>query len=162
ALVFSLLALIGVLVLGVLQGLIVAAALSLAWVIQHLSRPSVGALARDPATGAWGRADRHEAWQSPDAALVVRSDAPLMYPNVNVVKDEILNLAAANGHPRAVVLDLSSSTDLDVQTADTIDELRSQLAREDVELRLAEVRAPARNILDRSGVSARVPIAATI
>ena len=78
------------------------------------------------------------------------------------MKDRILDLAAASGHPRALVLDLATSTDIDVQTADTIDELRSQLARNDVELRLAEVRAPARAILDRSGVSERVPIAATI
>jgi sulfate permease, SulP family len=162
ALVFSLVALVGVLVLGVLQGLIVAAALSLVYVIQRLSRPSVGALARDPATGAWGRVDRHAGWQLPRDALVVRSDGQLLYPNANVVKDRILDLAASKGHPRALVLDLSTSTDIDVQTADTIDELRSQLARDDVELRLADVRAPARAILDRSGVSDRVAIAATI
>jgi MFS superfamily sulfate permease-like transporter len=60
------------------------------------------------------------------------------------------------------VLDLSTSTELDVQTADTIEELRQQLAREGIELRLASVRAPAREILDRAGVSERVPIAATI
>ena len=162
ALVFSLLSLVGVLVLGVLQGLVVAAALSLVYVIQRLSRPSVGTLARNPLTGAWGRTDRHDGWQSPDGVLVVRSDGPLLYPNVNDVKDRILDLVAANGHPRALVLDLSSSTDLDVQTADTIDELRRQLARDGVELRLAEVRAPARGILERSGVTDHVPISATI
>jgi MFS superfamily sulfate permease-like transporter len=40
-----------VLVLGVLQRLIVAAGLSLVYVVKRLSRPSVGVLARDPATG---------------------------------------------------------------------------------------------------------------
>jgi MFS superfamily sulfate permease-like transporter len=71
-------------------------------------------------------------------------------------------VAAAPERPRILVLDLSTSGDLDVQTADMIEELRVQLAREDVELRLASVRAPARGILDRSGVSDRIPIAATI
>jgi MFS superfamily sulfate permease-like transporter len=61
-----------------------------------------------------------------------------------------------------VVLDMSTSTDLDLQTADTLDELREQLERDGIELRLAAVRAPAREILDRAGVSDRVPIAATI
>jgi sulfate permease, SulP family len=163
AIVLAVVALAGVLGLGVLQGLVVAAGLSLIYVIQRISRPSVGALARDPATGAWGRADRHDGWRPPDRAVVARSDGPLLYPNANAVKDHLLALvAAAPEHPRALVLDLSTSTDIDIQTADTLDELRRQLARDDVELRLAAVRAPARQILDRTGVSDRVRVAATI
>ena len=163
AIVAALLALVGVLALGVLQGLVVAAGLSLVYVVERLSRPSVGALARDPATGVWGRVDRHERWQEPDGVLVARSDGPFLYPNANLVKDRVLALVADAGErPRTVVLDLSTSTDLDLQTADTLEELREQLARDDIELRLAGVRAPARVILERSGVSERVPIAATI
>jgi sulfate permease, SulP family len=159
----ALLALVGVLALGVLQGLVVAAGLSLVYVVERLSRPSVGALARNPATAVWGRVDRHEGWQGPDGALVARSDGPFLYPNANLVKDRVLALVAdADDRPRTVVLDLSTSTDLDLQTADTLEELRQQLARDDIELRLAGVRAPAREILDRAGVSERVPIAATI
>ena len=163
AIVIALIALAGVLALGVLPGLVLTAGLSLLYVIQRISRPSVGVLERDPATGAWGRADRHDGWRAPDDALVVRSDGQLLYPNVNLVKDRVLALVAdADPRPRTVVLDLSTSTDLDVQTADTIEELRQQLARDVIELRLAEVRAPAREILDRAGVSEQVPIAPTI
>jgi MFS superfamily sulfate permease-like transporter len=159
----ALLALVGVLVLGVLQGLVVAAGLSLVYVVERLGRPSVGGLARDPATGVWGRADRHEGWERPDDALVARSDGPFLYPNANLVKDRVLALAAeGDRRPRTVVLDMSTSTDLDLQTADTLDELREQLERDGIELRLADVRAPAREILDRAGVSDRAPIAATI
>ena len=163
AIVFAGLGLAGVLALGVLQGLVVTAGLSLIYVIKRLSRPSVGTLARDPATGAWGRTDRHEGWRAPDGALVVRSDGLLLYPNANAVKDRVLALVAgAQERPRTVVLDLSTSTDLDVQTADMLDELCQQLAREDIQLRLASVRAPGRRVLDRAGVSDRVPIAATV
>lgn len=163
AIVTALMALVGVLALGVLQGLVVAAGLSLVYVVERLSRPSVGALARNPATGVWGRVDRHEGWQEAGSALVARSDGPFLYPNANLVKDRVLALVAdAGDRPRTVVLDLSTSTDLDLQTADTLEELREQLARDDIELRLAGVRAPAREILDRTGVSARVPIAGTI
>jgi sulfate permease, SulP family len=163
AIVTALLALAGVLALGVLPGLVLTAGLSLLYVIERLSRPSVGALSRDPTSGAWGRADRHEGWRAPVGALVARSDGPLLYPNVNVVKDHVLALVAdAEPRPGTVVLDLSTSTDLDLQTADAIEELRTQLAREGIELRLAAVRAPARRILDRAGVSERVPIAATV
>jgi SulP family sulfate permease len=53
AFVLALVALAGVLVLGVLQGLVVAAGLSLVYVALRLGRPSVGALGRDPDSGAW-------------------------------------------------------------------------------------------------------------
>jgi SulP family sulfate permease len=52
AIVFAGLALAGVLALGVLQGLVVSAGLTLVYVLRHMSRRSVVALARDPASGA--------------------------------------------------------------------------------------------------------------
>lgn len=159
AIVFAGIALIGVLVLGVLQGLVVAAVLSLVYVVQRLSRPSVGPLARDPASGAWGRADRHPSWERRAGVLAVRSDGPLFYPNADAVKERILELAtAADPRPRAVALDLAESSELDVQTADTLGELADALRADSIELRLVHVRAPALDVLERAGVAARVTI----
>jgi MFS superfamily sulfate permease-like transporter len=165
AVAFALLALIGVLVLGILQGLIVTAVLSLLYLVKRISRPHVGLLGRDPATGRWGHLDRHPEWIAPpaDEALVVRCDGPLVYPNANAVKEHVLALAAGvTPAPRVVVLDLSASTGLDVQSADAIAELQRELHASGTELRLAEVRAPAHEILTRAGVAERVPIAASI
>ena len=72
ALALALVALAGVLVLGVLQGLIVAAGLSLVYVVFRLSRPAVGALGRDPRSGAWGWLERHPDWPAPPGTLVIR------------------------------------------------------------------------------------------
>jgi MFS superfamily sulfate permease-like transporter len=108
---------------------IVAAGLSLVYVAMRLSRPPVAALARDPVTGAWDRADRHPDWQEPDGVLVARGDGPLMYPNANAVKERVLALVAMRA-PRAVILDLSGSTELDLQTADTLGELADALHRD--------------------------------
>jgi MFS superfamily sulfate permease-like transporter len=52
--------------------------------------------------------------------------------------------------------------DLDVQAADMLDDLARELGRTGVELRLATVRAPARTVLHRSGLAARVRMAETI
>jgi hypothetical protein len=49
---------------------VVAAGLSLVYVIMRLSRPGLGLLARDPATGAWGRDDRRPDWQAPAGVRV--------------------------------------------------------------------------------------------
>jgi high affinity sulfate transporter 1 len=165
AVVFALLALVGVLVLGILQGLIVTAGLSLVYLVMRLSRPGVGLLGRDPATGRWGHLDGHPGWIAPPMrdAMVVRCDGPLAYPNVVSVKERVLALAAGpDPAPRVLVLDLSVSTELDVQSADVIAELAAQLGARGTRLRLAEVRRPAAAILLRAGVAPPIPIAPSI
>ncbi|MET0817538.1 MAG: sodium-independent anion transporter [Solirubrobacteraceae bacterium] len=123
----------------------------------------MAALARDPVSGASGRADHHPEWKPPDALLAVRSDGPLMYPNANAVEERVLALSAAQSpSPRAVALDLAQSTELDIQTSDTLDELAEALRRDGIELRLAEVRAPALEVLTRSGVTGRVRVDPTL
>ncbi len=163
AVVWAGLALVGVLVLGVLQGLVVTAVLTLLYLIKRLSRPSVGALARDPSTGAWGRAERHPDWERPKGVLAVRSDGPLFYANTDAMKQRVLALVrAAEPRPATVVFDLAASTELDVQTADTLGELIDELEKDGIELRLANVRKPALEILDLSGVARRVHISASL
>jgi high affinity sulfate transporter 1 len=163
AIVLSLLAIAGVLVLGVLPGLIVTAGLSLVIVIKRLSRPPVGALAREAATGAWGRTDRHPDWATTPGVVVIRPDAPLFYANVVAVKERVLAEArTADPRPAAVVLDIAQSPELDVETVDVLGELADALGAEGSELRLAEVRVPVLGILGRSGLADRVTIAPTL
>jgi SulP family sulfate permease len=158
AIVFAGLALAGVLGLGVLQGLVVTAGLSLVVVLRHMSRREVVALARDPASGAWVSGDGDGG-----DPLVLRPEGTLLYPNDNVVSDRVVAIvAAADPRPAVVVLDLGLSPDLDVQSADMLGDLAAQLARLGAELRLAAVRAPARAVLLRAGVAERVPIAPTV
>ena len=163
AIVLSLVALVGVLALGVLPGLILAAGLSLIIVVQRLSRPALGSLARDPASGAWGRAELHLDWERPSGVLVARVDGPLFYANAVHVQERLLDLVRSEEPPpRAVVLELAESPDLDVETLDALAELQETLAREGVELRLAAVRSAARALLSRSGLAERVRIEPTV
>jgi high affinity sulfate transporter 1 len=163
AIVFALTALVGVLVLGVLPGVLLAAALSLVFVIKKLSRPTVGILARDPASGVWGNAERHPNWTPTNNSVVVRVEGPLFYANVTPVKERILDLVdESDPRPPAVVLDLSGNPELDVQTIDTLSELATTLTREGVELRIAGVHAQALQLLERAELTERIPVFATL
>ena len=155
ALAFALLALIGVLTLGVLQGLVVTAGLTLVYVIRRFSRPAIGPLARDPATGAWGYAENHPSWEPPADAVVVRSDGPLFYANAVSAKERIRVIA---GDTKRVVVDLSNSPDLDVETLDAIGELADAVP----ELWLAGPRMRALEVIGRAGLEDRVQLAPTI
>jgi SulP family sulfate permease len=162
AALIALIALAGVLVFGVLPGLLVAAALSLIVVIQRLSRPEVGELARDPATGAWGWVDRHPDWEARRGVLVARVDGPLFYANASSVKERLLDLVGrSEPRPDAVVLELAESPDLDLGSLDMLGELADELAAQRIELRLASVRAPALELLRRSGLADRLRVEAT-
>ena len=163
ALVLSLVALFGVLALGVLPGLLLAAGLSLVALIQRLSRPPVGTLVREPTTGAWGNAARHPGWESVPGVLVARVEGPLIYSNSVTVKEHLLALArSAEPRPAVLVLDLVHNDDLDVQVLDTLGELTDALAADGIELRLASVHARASELLGRSGLAARVRVEPTL
>jgi SulP family sulfate permease len=140
AIVLSLAALAGVLVLGVLPGLIVAAGLSLALLIYMLSRPAV---------------DRLEA---PAEVLAARVQEPLFYANATAVKDQLLDLVrSTDPRPDVVVLELYQS-EIDVEALDMLAELNDALAAEGVELRLTRVRASVFALLERTGLAARVHV----
>lgn len=98
AIVLALLALGGVIVLGVLPGLIVTALISLVIVLRRLSRPAVTVRAN-----------------------VVTPHAPLFYASAQDVRTRLLEV----GGP--VVLDLEHSFDLDVATVDMLADLRREV-----------------------------------
>ncbi len=161
AIVFALVALFGVLVLGVLAGLIVAAVLSLARALALLSRPTVATLARDAATGAWraAQADPHPT----GPALILRVSGPLFYSNSLHVKERILSLVAGRDPvPGRVVLDMAQTADLDLESMDMLGELAAELSGRGVVLVLAAVHAPVMEILRRGGILDQVTIAPTL
>jgi MFS superfamily sulfate permease-like transporter len=163
AIVFSLVALVGVLVMGILPGLLVAVGLSLVVLIQRLSRPHVGRLARDPDSGVWGRIDRHPNWELPDGFVATRVDGPLFYANARAVQERVLALVrATDPRPTAVVLDLTESMSLDIESLDMLADLAGRLGMQGVELRLGGVHAPALELLRRTGLAGRIRVEPTL
>jgi high affinity sulfate transporter 1 len=163
ALVNALVALFGVLFLGVLPGLLLAVALSLIQLMQRFARPPLARLARDPATGAWGSAERHPGWTTAPRTLVLGTEGPLFFANALTVKDRIVSaLEGTDGKPAAVVLDLSRNDEIDVGSLDMLKDLADALAREGVELRLANVHVQVLELLRRDGLADRVRIEPTL
>jgi MFS superfamily sulfate permease-like transporter len=95
--------------------------------------------------------------------LVIRSEGPLLYPNADTLRQYVIEQVSLSvPHPAAVVLDMSRSAALDVQSVDTIGQLAHQLDQQGIALRLAEVSTPVAEILARAGVASAVTIASTI
>jgi high affinity sulfate transporter 1 len=149
----ALVALAGVLALGVLRGVVVAAVLSLLQLIRRAEHPPMALLGRIPGTDRFRSLDNHPEAQPPPGVLIVRVEAALVYFNVENVRSELLRRVESAAAPvRVVVFDLSAVPHVDLAGARFVATLRDELAARDVRLVLAEARRSVRDSLRRARV----------
>src|SRR5947209_7649899 len=145
----SVIAFLGVALLGVLEGIAVAVALSILNVFRRAWWPYQTTLGRIP--GVPGQHDRQvhpEAEQLPGLAIF-RFDAPLFFANARTFRDQIRRLAAAERRPHWIVIAAEPITDIDTTAADMLLELDEELNAEGTFLVLAELKDPVRTKLER-------------
>lgn len=145
----ALIAAIGVLALGVMNGLLVAIAFSLLMLLRGLARPRLSILGRR------GAHDFVSRTRFPDAALVpgilvVRPEEPLFFVNAEPVM--ALARGAVQDYPdtRVLVLSLEESPNLDSTSIEALDELADWLSARSVRLRLARLKDAAHDVLLRA------------
>jgi len=141
---FGALALAGVLLIDVLQGMLIGVAASLVFVIYKTSRPYVASLGRVPGVpGAYSDLNRHPEAKPVPGVLIVRLDAQLYYANALIVKDRVKAMIDEMASPpRAVVFDSSSWDQIDVTSTDVIKGLVKELHGNGIDVYLAEAHAP--------------------
>lgn len=153
----ALVALFGVLIFDILPGLLLAVVLSLVILIYRTSRPQGSVLGRVPGTEVYRDTARHPENQTIPGLLIFRLDAPLFFANSALMRERVKTLVQSTApHPQAVLLDFEASNDLDISSADMLTELSADLKAEGIELLLANVRGPVRDMLRRSQVLQRI------
>jgi high affinity sulfate transporter 1 len=144
----------GVIFTTALTGMAIAVALSLLAILYQASRPYIAVLARlpeDPRILA--DVERHPGAQPVEGMLILRPNVPLTFVNADVAKDQILALLRASPEPpRAVILDIGATADLDVATTDMLTILFDHLTKDGIELRLSQVRGSVRDRMRRTGL----------
>jgi sulfate permease, SulP family len=136
--VIALVAMVAVLTLGVLQGLILAVVVSVGEFLVRASRPSSSV-------------------RTGPGLLVYRLNAPLLFVNAKRLRDEIrAGVRDARPPVRVVLLDLSFTPELDIESVNVLASLRAELAGQGVELWLAGLHATALDMLARSGLADQV------
>jgi len=138
----------GVLLLGILKGVLIAAVISLLVLLRRAASPHVASLGRVPGTDRFSDLERHPDNERMPGALIVRVESGLFYFNVGHVRDEVRRLVGAAGPGlKVVVWDLSSSPGVDIAGTRLVGELRAELAAAGVALRLVDARASVRELL---------------
>ncbi len=144
-------ALVGVAASDVMTGLMLAVFLSLTMLLYRASRPYIAALGRSP-NGDFNDLDRHAEAQPIPEVVILRLDAPLYFFNANVARTQILARTTADPKPRAILIDLAASADLDIGTSDMLRDLYSDLDANGVELDFVHVRGSVRDRMQRTGL----------
>jgi MFS superfamily sulfate permease-like transporter len=88
--------------------------------------------------------------------VLYRFDAPLIFANARVFRDQIRRLARAHPRPVWIVLAAEPITDIDTTAGDMLGPLVEELRAQGTALVWAELKDPVRRKLDRYGLTAAV------
>ena len=141
-------ALLGVLGAGLLKGVMIGALISLVQLLRRGSQPHVASLGRIPGTNRFSDLERNPDNELVPGALIFRVESSLLYFNVEYVRETILaRVRAESTLPRLVVLDLSASPHVDLQSGATLHTLADELAAMGINLQVVEARSSVRDRL---------------
>ena len=138
---------LGVLLFGVLDGMLLAIALSLAAMVRRLAAPHITRLARLGDGHDYVDAARHPEAALPAGIAVWRPDEPLFFGNAERVLAAVAARQAADPSVHVLVLSLENSFDLDSTALDVLREFDVHMASRQVSVRLARVRDQVRDLL---------------
>ncbi len=149
----SIVAFLGVAILGVLPGIAVAVLLSVFNIFRRAWWPYQTVLGRVP-----GLEGFHDVTVHPDARHlsgleIYRFDAPLFFANVKTFRDNVRRLARSDPKPRWILIAAEPITDVDTTAADVLFELDRELDAQGTSLVFAELKHPVRMKIDRYGLA---------
>ncbi len=151
-------ALVGVLLLGILEGILLAALASILLLLARVSRPHVAFLGRVPGTNSYSDLDRHPENEPLPGVIAFRPEASLIYANADDVLESVLNRLreAAPSAIRLTVCDLSAAPYLDLAGARMLRALNAELAARGIALRIVGAHGSTRDLLRAEGLEEKV------
>ena len=146
-------ALVGVLLLGILNGVIFAVVASLLMLLTRASTPHVAWLGRIPGTNRFSDLARHLDNEPIPGLLAFRVEAALLYFNVDHVLRDVLRRVRADAPGlKLVICDLSNSPYVDLAGARMLARLHDELEELRIGLLVVEAHATERDILRAVGL----------
>lgn len=162
---FSLMAItfVATLGLGIEEGIVVGVLASLAALVYHTSRPHMAVCGRVPGTDTFRDVERYPAALCHPEVVVLRPDTSLAFSNAEAVRSRIQETVdGGDPRPRVLILDFSAVNGTDSTALHMLDDVARDLKDRGVQLRLAAVKGPVLDALERSGFVDRHPESAPV
>lgn len=149
----ALVTLIGVLTLGLLQGIVLAIALSLLLLLAQAVRPHDAVLAEVKGVDGYHDVEEYPQGSRAPGLIVYRFDAPLFFANADYFQHRVRELIASSDGPvEWFLLDAEAITAVDSTAAQFLEETRRELASQGTLLVIARAKQPVRIQLSRLGL----------
>jgi len=143
----------GVLVLGAIQGIVLAIVVAVIEFLWDGWRPHSAVLGRVDGIDGYHDIQRHPEAQRIDGLVLLRWDAPLFFANAEWFERVVRDTLAASPTPvRWLVVAAEPVTSVDITAADTLRELDESLQEQGIELCFAEMKGPVKDKLKRFGL----------
>ena len=152
----AMVAFVGVLLLGILKGVLVASVASLLMLLAGAARPHVAFLGRIPGTRRYSDVGRHPDNEELPGIVIFRVESSLLYFNADHVRRIVWEKIQATPQLHLVICDLSDAPVVDVAGARMLAGLCKDLSKREARLRVAEAHAKVRDLLRAEGLEERV------
>jgi MFS superfamily sulfate permease-like transporter len=153
-------ALVSVLLLGILQGVLLAAIASIVLLLARASRPNVAFLGQLPGTGRYSDDARHEGVEPLVGIIAFRPEASLLYINAETILDTVSDALLKAADIKLVVCDLSASPYIDLAGARMLHDLYDKLASAHIAFCIVGAHAQLRDLLRAEGLAEKTDSAA--
>ncbi len=151
--VTAIVAMIGVLALGLLEGLVLAALLGLTVLLLGTKKRNTFVLGKAPETAVYRSLAHYPEGETFPGLLILRFDGSLFFANTHdFVAAARSAIAATDPPPQVVLLDCESLNDIDATAVITLTEFEGQLEESGIQLHFARVKTHVRNIMERGGL----------
>jgi len=151
--VLSTVCFLGVAVLGVVQGIFIAVAISLLVFVWRAWRPYSAVLGRVDGVKGYHDISRHPDARRIPGLVLFRWDAPLFFANAEMFRESVLRaVSGAPGPTTWLVAAAAPVTDVDSTAADMLQELRAELLSAGVTLCFAQMEGPVKDRLRQYGL----------
>jgi sulfate permease, SulP family len=153
----ALIALFGVLQMGILKGLIFAVGLTLIALMRRLSAPQHSVLGRIPGTKNFADVERYPETEQIPGLLIFRPNGMLFFANANHVRNDLRKEVKKAGESlQAVLLNLETCPAMDLTSLEMLEQLRDELHQSGIDLFFVRVADPVRDLFGRSGFLERL------
>lgn len=148
-LMWSLVTVAGVILIGTLEGILIAVAVSVLTLMYQANHPPVYAVAYNREKGIFRRAGEHEGDETFPGLLMLRTEGRLTFANAANAGDKMRALVAQT-QPRVIVLECSAILDIEYTALLMLTEAEEKLRARGVSLWLAAVNPDLLKIIERS------------
>jgi len=141
--------LLGVLALGIEEGIMLGIVLTVASQLNKSSHPHIAVVGRIPETEHYRNIKRHsvETWHH---LLLVRIDENITFANINFIEDYLADELRRQPDTKHIVLILTSVSDIDSTALEALENLSHALQASAITLNIAEAKGPVQDKLEKT------------